>query len=311
MKRVNALELVGYDKLNYDLYDEYGNTIYSSGSILSSDFIIQMHYKKIFRKDFDINEVNSKVIDVISFITPEPVCVPQIDGYVPIYSEESVKDLLNSTKNILKCVEEQKVPDSSMCIDASKHILEHVRDNFVGKNSFNNVKVYDQYTFSHGINVATIAALIGINVGLDERQLADLTLGAFLHDIGKMKIPRNILYKPGKLTAIEYEMVKRHAPLGFKLIADGLKLPDVISLIALDHQERCDGSGYPRGLIDKEISLFAQIVSIADVYDALTSDKIYNKSYTPNDAIRIMLNINDFKFNRKILEKFAFLVVTN
>jgi len=142
-----------------------------------------------------------------------------------------------------------------------------------------------------------------------DRERVLLETGALLHDIGKMKIPKEILYKPGKLSNEEFSLIKDHAVLGYDFLINTMKLPDYVAKGALEHHERWHGDGYPHGLRGKQISEFGQIIGIADVYDALVSEKIYRGSVQSNDAIRIMLTEESKSFNPEIFHKFAFLAV--
>jgi putative nucleotidyltransferase with HDIG domain len=132
----------------------------------------------------------------------------------------------------------------------------------------------DSYTFGHCTRVADTAVAVAQALGLDEMQLTTIRLGAYLHDLGKVKVPHEILNKPGPLTRDEFEVVQMHPGWGIDLL-DGIEFPWDIKPIIRWHHEKYDGSGYPDRLRGDEIPLAAQIVGIVDVYDALTTTRAY------------------------------------
>ncbi len=144
--------------------------------------------------------------------------------------------------------------------------------------------IQDPYLAYHSLNVARFSLQIGIAAGLSDNQLLTLACGGMCHDIGKIKIPKDILYKPGKLTGHEYELVKKHAEFGYKILKE-LGVPNEICEIARNHHERLDGSGYVGIMHPSEL---AQIVTVADIFSALTEQREYHKAYSTMEAIRII-----------------------
>lgn len=167
------------------------------------------------------------------------------------------------------------------------------------------IRSYDDYTFAHSVNVCILSVLMGTSKCYDEYKLKELALGALLHDVGKILVPIEVLNKPGRLTPKEFNIVKEHAELGFELLR---KQQDQVSLlachVAFQHQEKYDGSGYPRQLKGKEIHEYARIVAVADVYDALTSDRPYRKGMLPHEAYEIMMASGKTHFDDEVLQRF-------
>lgn len=143
-----------------------------------------------------------------------------------------------------------------------KHVLTHL-------------EMHDEYTYRHSIGVALISRLIGKAKGLHTQELQELTSAAFLHDIGKVKIPDEILHKPGKLTNDEFTQVKNHTIYGYELISQTSGISHRQALVALQHHEREDGSGYPYGLKGDEIDPHSKIIAVADVFHAMISKRVY------------------------------------
>ncbi len=142
------------------------------------------------------------------------------------------------------------------------------------------IRGYDDTTYAHSINVALICNIIGTWLHLPNDELTVLLSAGLLHDIGKLKIPLEILTKPGKLTDEEFKLMKKHSKYGYDILKTK-PLDARIALVALQHHERYDGSGYPYGLSGDEIELFSSIVTIADVYEAMTADRYYRKGICP------------------------------
>lgn len=143
---------------------------------------------------------------------------------------------------------------------------------------------FDDLTYTHSMNVALICNVIGNWAGFSKDDLNTLMLCGLLHDIGKLKIPAEIIQKPGKLTDEEFDLIRSHPKLGYDILRSK-NLDDRIKLAALQHHERYDGKGYPRQLAGIEINEYASIVAIADVYDAMTSNRIYRKGICPFTVI--------------------------
>ena len=165
------------------------------------------------------------------------------------------------------------------------------------------MKSIDDTVYAHSINVALISRAIGKWLKLPKSELNELTIAGMLHDIGKAEIPSEILNKTGKLTDEEFELIKSHALKGSKLLKKAGFNSD-IQFAALQHHERSDGSGYPRGLEADEISDFASIIAIADVYDAMTSARSYR---TPKCAFQVIAAFEEDglqKYNTKYILTF-------
>lgn len=166
------------------------------------------------------------------------------------------------------------------------------------------LKGYDEYTYQHSLSVAIIAITIGIKLGLNESDLNQLALSGLLHDLGKMQIPKEIINKPAKLTEQEFEIVKMH-PISALSQLQRLHSVSTVSLKGIEsHHERYDGKGYPNKLKGAAIPLFGRILAIADVYDALTSDRPYRKAGFPNEIIEYMMGNADTHFDIELLTCF-------
>ncbi len=166
------------------------------------------------------------------------------------------------------------------------------------------LRVYDEYTYTHSINVTVMATAFGQFLGLPEAELRPLGLAALFHDVGKANIPIEVLNKPGRLDAREFTVMKRHPLESYSILKDKGALKSQVLLAIVEHHEKYDGSGYPRGLRGEDISMFARIISLADVYDALTSDRVYRKGIPPSNALGIMYGMREKDFHPTMVERF-------
>lgn len=166
------------------------------------------------------------------------------------------------------------------------------------------LRARDGYTFGHSVNVCVLSTLTGLQLGYNMAQLRELALGALLHDTGKMLIPKDILVKPGPLTTDERKVMEQHPDFGFDILRRQSEIPLVSAHIAFQHHEKFDGTGYTRNLGGADIHEYARIVAIADVYDAITSDRPYKEGNMPYEAYEIMMALANTHFDPNILRLF-------
>ena len=168
--------------------------------------------------------------------------------------------------------------------------------------SLERVRTWDEYSYVHSLNVALLSGFLAtVLFRGDIRAVELLTIGGLLHDLGKAVIPREILNKPGSLDAGEYEIVKRHPAEGERLArASGVQDERILSLV-MTHHERWNGTGYPSKLKGEDIPFLGRITAVADVFDALTSRRVYKEAYTNNRAIGTILCETQHKFDRRIV----------
>jgi len=160
---------------------------------------------------------------------------------------------------------------------------------------------YDACTYLHSLNVAKISLSIGRVFNLSDQQLVNLAICAFLHDIGKTLMPIQIINKPGILTAMEYNFVKSHSIIGGEYLKHNSVFDKEVLTGVMHHHEKFDGSGYPNGLMNNEIPFFSRIVSIADVYDAVTSLRPYRKPVSPTAALDLIMYEMKSAFDKQII----------
>jgi len=167
------------------------------------------------------------------------------------------------------------------------------------------VELNDLNTGNHIERVSRYGYIIGKEYGLDDDQADMLLTAAPMHDIGKIGICDNIINKHGKLTDTEYTEMKKHCAIGCEILGDSTEgIIEIARSIALEHHERYDGTGYPQGLVGEEISVYARIVAVADVFDALTTERSYKKAWDFNDAIEYIKKQSEKQFDPLIVTCF-------
>ncbi|MFD2170249.1 HD-GYP domain-containing protein [Tumebacillus lipolyticus] len=183
-------------------------------------------------------------------------------------------------------------------------ILQEMRGKPDALLNLSSIYTNDGFLYHHSVNVSLISLAIGMEYGLTEKQLLDLGVGTLLHDIGKLRLPQEILNKPGKLTNEEYELVKQHSMIGYEMLRQQDDISSLSAHVALQHHERVDGTGYPRGLSGEEMHIFGKITAVADVYEALTANRVYRSGHLPHHALELLLGGCGGHFDGKIVELF-------
>lgn len=166
------------------------------------------------------------------------------------------------------------------------------------------LKKRDEYTAIHSLNVCVLSLTLGRALDLSTDELNELGLGALLHDIGKMQVPLEVLNKPGKLSPEEFEIMKTHPQKGYEMLLNDNTLSHEVLAIVKSHHERPNSSGYPDCLAEKEITYFTKIVTITDVYDAVTSDRVYHNGMTPHEAMQRLYEWMPDNFDQTLIEIF-------
>lgn len=213
---------------------------------------------------------------------------------------ESTSDYV---RDLLDRVESGVDVDLSMARPLIQRCAESITANPSAMFWMNRIKHRDAYTAEHCQRVAILAMAFARYLGMSTVDMETAGLCGLLHDIGKMQVPHRVLNKPGALNAAEMEIVRQHTRHGHDLLRQQ-DLDPIVATVCLDHHERLDGAGYPRGLQAWQISRFARLVAIVDVFDAITSDRCYRAGLPTTDAMRILYRERDRQFDAGMIEAF-------
>lgn len=162
----------------------------------------------------------------------------------------------------------------------------------------------DRMNYAHSLNVALISKIFAKWFRFNEDDTNTLILSGFLYDVGKFMLPNDIIWKPDKLSKMEYDLVKTHAFYGYYLLSKTPNIPQNVLAATLQHHERVDGSGYPQGLSGNEINQFAKIIAILDAYEALTSPRTYRRPKNPYEAVQILSTDGYTKYDASYIKNF-------
>ncbi len=212
-----------------------------------------------------------------------------------------IEDITRSIEQGHKVRLEDARPVITACVDS-------IKANASAMFWMSRVKSRDAYTAEHCLRVAIFTIAFARFLGLPDEDLHVAGMCGLLHDLGKLKVPDNILNKPGPLNAEELVVMKNHAHLGYELMKSDPALESIISDVSRHHHERMDGGGYPDNLEDSQISRFARIVSIVDAFDAMTSDRCYRDGMPASDAIRVLYQNRGTQFDAEMVEAFIRMV---
>ncbi len=226
--------------------------------------------------------------------------LPENEEYAQIYLKtiEGVSEIFNDIKM------ENEVYHTRID-DLISQLMNVIRENTneVIQLTLVDLPSVDKFTAS-AVNCMILSVVIGMNLKFVSHRLIQLATAALLHDVGMLKIPETILFKKEKLTSEEYKQMKMHTIHTYKIISQFLKYPEEIASIALQHHERWDGKGYPRGLRGNDILLPARIISVADAYEAMVRERPYRNSMIGYNAMKEILNDNGRRFDPRVLKAF-------
>jgi HD-GYP domain-containing protein (c-di-GMP phosphodiesterase class II) len=212
-------------------------------------------------------------------------------------------------KLLVKKLTDNRTLASAINLKQVKEVIDKIIEELLSNEdilvNLSDIKSVDDYTFEHSVNVCILSLITGIGMGFDSLRLRDLGVGALLHDIGKLKIPEEILKKPSQLKVEEFEEVKKHTVYGYEILRNNPNISMISAFIAFGHHERFDGSGYPLQLRGENIHQCARIVAIADVFDALTSNRVYRKKLRPHEVVEYITSLGTQHFDKEIIAQFV------
>jgi putative nucleotidyltransferase with HDIG domain len=236
-----------------------------------------------------------------SHIIPEDIISDKIRRGAIVTIKDTFDNMKSEVKQSKSIVIENAALTMSKLVDQLTAELKGHQDLF---HIISDIYTFDSYVFNHSLNVALYSLAIGLELKLKPDVLRTLGLGSILHDVGKMAVPEEILFKPGKLLESEFQIIKRHSEEGFHILRQVHNLSLLVAHCAYQHHERLDGSGYPRGLKNNEILYMAKIIAVADVFDAVTSKRVYREAMLPSEALELLYAGTGTKFDREIVDAF-------
>lgn len=291
-------------KIDQAVLDQKGRTLIARGAILDEYMIEALLDRGIMgvyttdgqdkeeeslerqdrNQDVDLSELPSNIRETIERERVEDRPNVSLNDDVKNRVAEGISFLYNNV-------------DAENFIDTTNQITLELLDAIDSNQSIavdvNALKVSDEYTFKHSVDVATMSMLIAKQHGLSKREIRDVGIAGLLHDIGKQKIPKEILNKPGKLTDSEFDVMRKHSLYGYQMLREKRDVSEQILLGVLQHHEKLNGRGYPLGIPKDKVFQYARIISVADIYDALVTTRPYKKAFSPREALEMIMAMTD------------------
>jgi len=266
------------------------------------------------------NDAGQLILSKDKIFTEIIIALFKRQGYQGVYIEDKISEdivieeivsieIRNKAKQSIKRLFLSDDVDSSNIqneINLSiSEIMQSILENKEVLVNMVDLKTYDDYTYSHSVNVGILSGVIGVALSFKDDQLKHLITAAMLHDIGKKFLDKELLNKTEKISENEYSILKTHSELGYNFFKDTLSFSAHVKTGILQHHERFDGSGYPLGKKGDEIPLISRIIGVADSYDAITSTRPYHKAYPPGEGMEYIMGNSGIGFDPKVVKIFA------
>ncbi len=293
-------------KIDQAIIDGAGRSLIEKGAFLD-DFQIEYLQNKgvggIYIQEGEPDEDELELEMQIPQFTREVIEKNRVEDRAKVKLTESVRKRVGEGIQFL-----YTNTDSENFAEATNNVtdalMKTITDNDAVAVDIGMLKVSDEYTFKHSVDVATMAMIIGKKYGLPDRELHELGIAGLLHDVGKTKIPNEVLNKPAKLTDDEFALMKQHTLFGFEILKKKDEFPESIMKGVLQHHEKINGRGYPLGVPETKIHRYAKIIAVADVYDALVTERPYKSGFPKNVAIEMIMAMTgelDFEVMKSFL----------
>lgn len=280
MRYVKTANLKTGDILARSIYNLGGHTLVNSNTVLTPFLIKRLDalgYPGVYLFDSGETEAALKL---------------SLDDHIRMRAAADIKNI-----------------DIDKCIYAANEIVTYVLSMKDIAMEVSRISSYDMCTWTHSVDVCTYAVMCGVAMGLNGRELKELSQAALLHDIGKTMISLKILNKPGKLTSEEFTVIKNHPRYGYELIRNTMSFSATVFAAIYEHHENEDGSGYPRGVTGDRIHKFAKILHATDVYEACTAVRPYKKQMNPADVMENLMSGYGTLFDKTVIDVMRSIIV--
>ncbi len=265
--------------------------------------------KFIFIDPEKSKHASKKPLEVVEVASEEETAEDHHERKVPLDAEmNKAAKLYNNAKDlqgkILTSITESKDIDVAEVSQTTDAIVDSIFRNQDALSCMSRIRMKDEYLVEHSLNVAVLISIFAKHMSIDKKVIEQLALGAFLHDIGKVLIPNEVLNKPAKLTTEEYDVMKGHVLKGLEVIKTMPGIPDIALSLIATHHERLDGKGYPHGLRAEDITMYDRMIAIVDSYDAMTADRVYKNGMHPIQAFKNLIKDSIHSYDNDLVEKF-------
>ena len=278
-------------KLDHPVIDRLGRNLVARGAALDEymiDSLIKMGVMSVYIQDGEDEEEPDA--EVISPIAQKNIAVLRTEDRSKVTLSSSVRErIAQGIQYIYNNTNTDEMVSATASI--ADDLLSAINENDAIAIDISALKTSDEYTFKHSVDVATISMIIAKQQVKRARDVHDIGIAGLIHDIGKTKIPLSILNKPGRLNDKEFAIMKQHAVYSYQMIKDKPEFTPEICLGVLQHHEKINGKGYPMGVNSDMLSPYARILAVADIYDALVTERPYKSAYSQRDAVEMIMSM--------------------
>lgn len=319
MEKILVEELVKFKMLPFDLFSENGEKLVNAGEILTSGKLLQISQYEVLYKSTPKHQEQSrpqtpnvqpqkeaiKEKHEIETFRPKEIIFDKTVNRKSKFKAQSQVDMKSYYATTMFAIKENANKDAVQMVDEIKDkIIDDVQSIIEDVKFCSQLKLLGNYQDCHALNTAILATSMGYKLGYDEDLIERLAQAALLHDIGVTRLPKEIVEK-ATLSQQDNKIYATHTQLGYKILKYEMGLPEEICLVALEHHENNDGSGYPFKLSGEQISPLTRIVGLCSFFDDLTSNRTTYKIKNTKEALRIMLEVGSRKFFPEVLYKFV------
>ncbi len=303
--QINVKHLKAGTVLNCPTFDEAGNEVlppYTPFTQEDIDRLLGSNREKIYYsklRDIDNLRYSKNLKDLLTkkvYNGPRSIQL------------NTQKKALGAMEKLLGGLEQQENVEK-VDMNETKGIIEDIVNDLNASDTeivnLLDIQSFDDFTYTHGLNVGIISMVFARKMKLDEELVKEIGLGGFLHDIGKIRMPFDLLHKASSLSDKDLKTMRNHPRYGYEMLKGSSQITEMVKKIVLLHHEKFDGSGYPFGFKDTQIDDAIYIVAIAEIYDTLTSTLAYRKALTPKEALKVLLRDSGSHFKPEIAHQFA------
>lgn len=276
-------------KIDQAIVDRRGRILIARGALMDEyliDSLMKLGINGVYIREGEEDPEEEN----ISLLAKSVIEKTRVEDRAKVKLTESVKKrVAEGIQYLYNNTETQDFADATDKITGD--LMHAISDNEAIAVDISTLKISDEYTFKHSVDVATMAMIVAKQHGLNEKEVYEIGIAGLLHDLGKSKIPNEVLNKPGRLTDEEFEIMKQHSVYGYEILKEKEGYSPAVLLGVLQHHEKMNGRGYPLGVSADKMHLFAKILSIVDIYDALVTERSYKKAFSQRDAVEMIMSM--------------------
>lgn len=290
-KYMRTRQLVPGMKIDQSVVDRLGRNLVTRGTILDAyiiESLLKLGIMNVYIQEGTADEDEEKI--VISPVAQKNIEKLHTEDRSKVSLSNSVRERIShGIQSIYNNTDSDNMANTTTSI--TNDLLTAIDSNNAIAIDIGELKTSDEYTFKHSVDVATISMILAKQMGMSKKEIYEIGVAGLLHDVGKTKVPLEILNKPGRLDADEFAIMKQHSVFGYRMIKDNPDFNEKVCLGVLQHHEKINGSGYPMGVNEKQISPYAKILSVADIYDALITERPYKQAFSQRDAVEMIMSM--------------------